>query len=184
MNKKDWLCKLKKINLKILTVGHIIFHSYFYGFDYILYPFVIYKYGPLYGGIEMALLDGAICLFIFWIYDLLENDWLGIETVKEMVEEFFKEEEGIAKKSWIKIGKKMLYLIFHKNKAGQFVFLSIHFDALITTIYMRPGYHLYNGFTKKDWKIFWGSIILSNAWWTGVSFYAISIFKDIIFRIF
>jgi hypothetical protein len=178
------LSALKRFNVKMLLVGHIVFHSVDYSFDYVLYPFVIYKYGPLYGGITMTILASLFCLTIAYVYDLLEKDWLGIETVKELVENFFKEEEEIAKKSWRRKGKKILHWLFHKNKIGQFVFLSIHFDPLITTIYMRPGYHLYNGFSKRDWKIFWGSTLVSNAWWTGVAFVAVSSLKEIMMRFF
>lgn len=175
---------LKKFNLKILAVGHVVFHSFDYGFDYVLYPFVIYKLGAIYGGITMALLSAAVCLAIAYIYDLLEKDWLGIETVKELVENFFKEEEEMAKKSWRKKGKKIMAWIFHYNKIGQFIFLSLAFDPLITTIYIRPGYHLYNGFSKRDWGVFWGSVFVSNIWWTGLAFVAISVAREAIMRFF
>jgi hypothetical protein len=178
------MSSLKKFNLKILAIGHAIFHSFDYGFDYILYPFVIYKLGPFQGGIVMALLSVAVCLLIAYIYDLLEKDWLGIETVKELVENFFKEEEEIARKKWKKWSKNILNWVFHKNKIGQFLFLSLHFDPLITTIYMRKGFHLYNGFSKRDWGIFWSSVIVSNIWWTGLAFTAISAFKGIFERFF
>ncbi|EKE19466.1 MAG: hypothetical protein ACD_9C00004G0002 [uncultured bacterium] len=183
--------ELKKFNLKMLLVGHIVFHSSDYAFDYLLYPFVIFTYGPLYGGIVMTILASVICLSIAYVYDLLEKDWLGVESVKELVEKFFEEEEEIARKglrrkkqSLKRKGKRLLYWIFQKNKWGQFIFLTIHFDPLITTIYMRPGYHLYNGFSRRDWKIFWASTVVSNAWWTGVAFVAVSALKGLIVRFF
>lgn len=175
---------IKKFNFKILAIGHLIFHSADYAFDYLLYPFVIYKLGPLYGGIIMTMLAAAFCLAIVWVYDFLEKDWLGLETVKELVENFFKEEEEIARKKWRKRGKKIMSWVFHKNKVGQFMFLSLAFDPLITTVYMRPGYHLYNGFSKRDWKIFWGSVFVSNAWWTGIAFMAVSSFEGIMGKFF
>jgi len=175
---------IKKFNVKILAIGHIVFHSFDYAFDYLLYPYVIYALGPFYGGSVMVVLSAAVCIGIVWVYDFLEKDWLGIETVKELVENFFKEEEDIAKKRWRRKGKKIMHHIFHKNKVGQFIFLSIAFDPLITTIYLRPGYHLYNGFSKRDWKIFWGSVFVSNVWWTGVAFTAVSSVKEVIMRIF
>ncbi|MDD5396526.1 MAG: hypothetical protein PHW24_00510 [Candidatus Moranbacteria bacterium] len=179
--KFEWI---RKFNLKILAIGLVVFNSFDYAFDYVLYPFVIYKYGPLLGGIVMGILATVICLFILWVYDLLEKDWLGIEAVKELVENFFKQEEDIAKKSWRRTGKRMMYWLFHKNKIGQFLFLSIHFDPLITSIYMRPGYHLYNGLTRRDWKIFLGSTIVSNVWWTGIAFVAVSTLKETVIKFF
>lgn len=175
---------IRKFNLKILAIGHLVFQSSDYAFDYLLYPFVIYKFGPLYGGILMMFVATAICLTLVYVYDYLEKDWLGIEAVKELVENFFKEEEEIARKSWRRHGKNIARWVFHKNKIGQFIFLSLHFDPLITVIYMRPGYHLYNGLTKRDWKIFWASSILSNVWWTGVAFTAVTVLEDFIVRIF
>lgn len=175
---------IRKFNLKILAIGHLVFHTSDYLFDYALYPFVIYKYGPVFGYVIMTLLSAAVCLAISYIYDLLEKDWLGIETVKELVENFFKEEEEIARRSWRGKGKRFLSWIFHKNKIGQFVFLSIKFDPLITTIYMRPGYHLYNGFSKRDWKIFWGSVVVSNAWWTGMWLVGLTAIAELIEKMF
>jgi hypothetical protein len=175
---------IKKFNLKIIAVGLVVFNSFDYAFDYVLYPYVIYQMGPLRGGVIMAILATVICLLLLWIYDVLERDWLGIETIKETVEEFFKEEEDIARRSWRRHGKNIAKWVFHKNKIGQFLFLSIHFDPLITAIYMRPGYHLYNGLTKRDWKIFIGSTIVSNAWWVGVSFVAVSALRETMVRFF
>lgn len=175
---------LKKFNLKLLVIGHAIFQILDHAFDFVLYPFIIFTLGPWYGGVLMMVLSALICLFIAFVYDKMENDWLGIETIKELVENFFKEEEEIARKSWRKTGKKLLSWIFHKNKAGQFIFLSLHFDPLITTIYMRPGYHLYNGFSKRDWKIFWGSAIVSNAYWTFLAFIGVSAFREVVMKFF
>ena len=175
---------LRKFDMKILAVGHLVFHSFDYGFDYVLYPYVIYKYGVSFGYVIMALLSAAICLVLSSLYDWLRKDWLGIETVKELVEEFFAELKEEAEVSWRRRGKKILSWIFHKNIIGQFVFLSIKFDPLITTVYMRKGYHRYNGFTWRDWKIFWGSVLISNLWWTGVSLAIVSVVKESISRFF
>ena len=175
---------LKKFNLRLLVIGHAIFHTLDSAFDYVLYPFVIFEYGPLYGGVTMLILSIFVCLFIIYVYDFLEKDLLGIETAKELVEEFFKEEEEMAVRSWRKTGKKFFAWIFHRNKLGQFIFLSLHFDPLITTIYMRPGYHLYNGLSKRDWKIFWGSAFVSNAYWTLLAFTGVSVVEKLIVKIF
>ena len=175
---------LKKFNLKILAVGHIIFHTFDYGFDYVLYPFVIYKLGYSEGFVVMALLSAAVCLFITWVYDWLKKDWLGIEAVKEIVEEFFAELKEEAQMSWRLRGKKFLSWIFHKNTAGQFLFLSLHFDPLITTIYMRKGHHSYNGFNKRDWGIFWGSVAVSNLWWSFLAIIVVEAIKNFFHFVF
>ena len=175
---------LKKFNLKILAIGHIVFHSSDYAFDYVLYPFVIYKLGFSIGFVVMALFSAAICLFMLFLYDWLKKDWLGIEAVKEIVEEFFSELKQEARKSWRMRGKKFLYWIFHRNKVGQFLFLSLHFDPLITTIYMREGHHEYKGFSLRDWKIFWGSVLVSNFWWSALSAVVIAGARNFITHLF
>lgn len=53
-------------------------------FDYLLYPFVIYKLGILKGGLVMTILACAVNLLVLWFYDWSKRDWLGIETIKEM----------------------------------------------------------------------------------------------------
>ena len=45
----------KRFNLKILAIGHLVFHTSDYAFDYVLYPFVIYKYGITLATIIMAI---------------------------------------------------------------------------------------------------------------------------------
>ena len=54
-----------------------------------------------------------------------------------------------------------------------FFFLSIKYDPFITMIYMRHG--AYNGMSNRDWKIFTGSLILGNAYWTLACFMGISL---------
>jgi hypothetical protein len=174
----------RKFNLKILAIGHIVFNSLDYGFDYVLYPYVIYKFGYQAGFVIMGLLSAALCLGISWIYDLLKKDWLGIEAVKEIVEEFFAELKQEAEISWRRRGKKILSWVFHRNKIGQFLFLSLHFDPLITTIYMREGAHQYNGFKARDWKIFWGSVIVSNLWWSSFSVVVLTAVEQAFIKIF
>ncbi|MCK7474450.1 MAG: hypothetical protein MZV49_14915 [Rhodopseudomonas palustris] len=51
-------------------------------FDYALYPFVIYSFGILAGGLIMMVLSFAACQLTLWFYDWSKHDWLGIEAVK------------------------------------------------------------------------------------------------------
>jgi hypothetical protein len=175
---------LRKFNLKLLAVGHFVYHALDHLFDYVLYPIVMYKLGLVYGFLVMTTLSGLVCLLMAFVYDFLEKDWLGLETVKELVEKFFKEEEEMARRSWRKWWKKLFSKIFYEYRWGPFVFLSLVFDPFVTTIYIRKGYHLYNGFSKEDWGIFIGSILLSNAWWAIVAFSVVSIIKETFVRIF
>lgn len=55
-------------------------------FDLILYPFVIYRYGIIVGGIVMTGLSFIAGLLSVWFYDWSKRDWLGIEAIKGMKE--------------------------------------------------------------------------------------------------
>jgi len=174
MKKSLWIA----FNLKVLLIGRILFHSLDYAFDYALYPFVIWKLGLPNGFFVMAGLAAAVNLLTVKFYDWLKKDWLGIEGIKELIDEFFKELEEEAAMSLRRAMKKFLQIIFHRNLFGQFLFLSLKFDPLITTLYMRKGHARYNGFSKRDWKIFWGSVAVSNLWWSSLSATAVTIVKN------
>lgn len=49
-----------------------------------------------------------------------------------------------------------------------FVALSLRFDPFITTAYLRRT--AYAGLSPRDWRIFLGSVLLSNAAWALVCF--------------
>jgi len=132
-------------------------------FDYVLYPYVIYKTGILSGGIVMTFLSFLACLLTMKLYDLTKKDWLGIETIKEIKYYDGKRKAGrIA--SWI----------LQRGDPASLVFLSIQFDPFITTAYMRHG--KFNGMNKRDWKIFTGSLIIGNAYWTLACYMGLTLF--------
>ena len=54
------------------------------GFDYLLYPWVIWQLGPLHGAVVMTLLSFLICWATLLFYDWARKDWLGIETLKQL----------------------------------------------------------------------------------------------------
>ncbi|MFZ5997595.1 MAG: hypothetical protein ACOYW7_08915 [Nitrospirota bacterium] len=51
-----------------------------------------------------------------------------------------------------------------KSDPVVFLFLSIKFDAFMTTAYMRRG--KFTGMGKREWAISMGSLVISNAYWT------------------
>ncbi|MCX5885056.1 MAG: hypothetical protein NT096_03950 [Proteobacteria bacterium] len=122
-------------------------------FDCVLYPFIIYKFGILIGGAVMTLLSFLICLLLLQFYDWAKRDWLGIEAIKNIKE--YNGDKRIGQfTSWV----------MKKGDSIAFLFLSLRFDPFITTAYMRHG--KYNGMSKRDWKIFTGSLVTGNAYWT------------------
>ena len=137
-----------------LTLGHSVNALMVYGFDYVLYPFVIWKLGLLHGGVLMSFASLLVCLLTLWFYDWSKRDWLGIEAVKELRD---IEPSG-------SIFRRVLAWAIQKGDVAACVALSIYTDPFITTTYMRRS--AYGGMKKRDWHIFFGSWLISNCWWT------------------
>lgn len=147
-------------------VNNVIFN---YGWDYILYPYVIWKLGAVHGGIIMMATSTLVCYFLLVFYDWSKKDWLGIETLKE-----FREEVGHSR------ARRLINWILNKGDIAALVLLSIQFDPFITTAYMRHGSYQYNGLSKRDWKIFFGSAAVANIYWMGVSYVGIQVVTTIV----
>ena len=145
-------------------VGHIANQLQIWGFDYVLYPFVIWRLGLFVGALVMTLLSFGVCYGFLRFYDWSGKDWLGIETLKSVKESESK--SRIAQfSSWI----------LRKGNSAAFFFLAIKFDPFITTAYMRHGSHRFNGLSRRDWRIFLGSLLIGNVYWTFTVFAGISI---------
>ena len=137
-----------------------------YAFDYVLYPWTIYKLGLLTGGIVMAILSCLDCLLLLRIYDWLKRDWLGIEFIKGM-----QNYDGASR-----LGRIIRWLLT-RGEGIAFVVLSLRFDPFITTAYLRRG--CYNGLSRRDWRIFFGSVLLSNGAWAMACWSGVSIIKNL-----
>lgn len=150
----------------IFGVGVLANKLQIWGFDYVLYPFVIWYLGPIAGALVMTLLSFLACYGTLRFYDWSKKDWLGIETVKSLKD--WESSTRLARfTSWI----------LKKGDPAALLFLSIHFDPFITTAYMRHGSHRYNGLSNRDWKIFIGSLLIGNTYWTIAVFAGISIIE-------
>ncbi len=139
----------------ILAVGHSANWLMTNAFDYVLYPFVIFHLGLLYGMIVMTILSTLDCLGTLWFYNWSKKDWLGIEMVKAIRDEEKKTPFG-----------RFISWIMSKGDPVALIVLSIQFDPFITTVYLRKGSNSFGSLSKRDWKIFAISIIVANAFWS------------------
>lgn len=155
--------KLKK-QLGILGVGLSANWAMVCAFDFILYPFVIYMYGVLLGGFVMMILSFLVCYATLLFYDWAKKDWIGIETLK-----------GLKEYSSGGAVRQFISRIVRKGDSLAMIVLSIQFDPFITVAYMRHGANQYGGLSKRDWKIFIGSLIIGNVYWTLAAFMGITI---------
>lgn len=153
-----------KERLAILGIGILGNWLIVYGFNFFLYPYIIWKFGVLKGGIVMTFLSFLICYGTIRFYDWSKRDWLGIEAIKEL------KTYGGNKK----VGRLTAW-IMKKSDPVVFLFLSIKFDPFIVTAYMRRG--KFDGMNKRDWKIFMGSLFLGNTYWTLACYTGITLFE-------
>ncbi|MBF0555919.1 MAG: hypothetical protein HQK96_15450 [Nitrospirae bacterium] len=114
----------------------------------------------------MTVLAGIACYLLIIFYDWSKKDWLGIETVKGL-----QKYEGNSKI------RRFASYVLKRSDAVVMLFLSVKYDAFITTAYMRHGSYQFNGMSKRDWKIFFLSLLLSNIYWTLAAFTGVTVIE-------
>lgn len=143
-----------KERLFFLFVG-IIFQWIVVGiFDYVLYPFVVWKFGLLNGGLAMATVSLVFCSATLAFYNSTKKDWFGIEMAKKL-----REYDGT------RMVPRVISWMLKKSKAVLFVFLSVRFDPFTTVVYMRRGSNTFPAINSKDLKIFFASWLIGNLSW-------------------
>lgn len=144
-----------------LFVGHTANAAMTWGFDYILYPLLIYQFGVLTGGLVMTLASFLVCLGSFKFYDWSKRDWLGIEAIKGL--------KAGGESRWA----RLLAWMLNKSEPVAAVFLSIKFDPFIVTAYLRQG--AYNGLSARDWRNFIISLVIGNAYWIAATYMGLTL---------
>jgi len=145
-----------------LVTSFFAWKSFDYAFDFVLYPFVIWKLGPLVGGGIMALLSLITCLLTMRLYDRLGRDWLGIEFVKNL-----RHYEGGSR--W----RLWLAWLVARGDGVAFIVLSVKYDPFVTTAYLRR--EAFQRFTLRDWIIFLGSWAVANGFWIFLCYGGVSL---------
>ena len=118
-------------------------HVVNYGFDYVLYPIVTYRFG--FAKSLAVLFFAALVLnyTLVLIYDLLKVDLFGFEGVKELKDELSGTE---SKKN---IFERIIGYLVKKGGIVAFVALSFY-DPFIATLYKRRS-NEFDGFKKRDY---------------------------------
>ncbi len=175
--RESWLLRLQK-RIGLLVVGRATKKLSEDLVDWFIYGLVV-TYSTLHWGVIigsivsfviMAPFTAGLCLIYLRLYDRSKKDWLGLETIKLM-------------RDGQNHGTRMGRFAYHLAKKGDFlafIVLSIYGDAFLTTVYMRKGAHVYEGLSQRDWRIFWGSHIVTNVYWTLRWTVIVAIFAKII----
>lgn len=156
--------------LLLFLTGATTFTVINYSFDFVLYPFALYKLGVVVGFFTMMLLSFLFCWGYFIIYDYLKRDFLGIEFSKEKMSSIIASEDSVGL-------KLLLVRVLRKSRALLFVFLSIYFDPFVAVAFERKGNFAYNGLSARDWRLFILSLIISNGFWSTTVFAGLSFFE-------
>lgn len=127
-------------------------------FDYPVYTFIIWIFGPICGGLIMIALSFLVDFYAIRFYDWSKNDWLALEYFKSL-----RDYNGANKYK-----KFTGYLLSKTSLWVQIVILSLKFNPFIVTLLLRDGAHQYNGLSRRDWRIFWGSFLITQAYWIAV----------------
>jgi len=145
-----------KERIGIMAVGHTFKQVEEFIFDYTMYPAVIALLGAVTGGLVMTAFSALMCWLYIRFYDWSKKDWLGLELLKKVRD---GEENG---------GRVARFVrrIARKGDGAAFFALSVYTDPFVTTVYLRKGTKQYNGLSRRDWDIFWASVLVANLWWT------------------
>jgi hypothetical protein len=181
-------CYGKKIGA--IAIGHTIKTTVDWLFDNPLYIFVVAKEGMLFGGLIMTIASLVINFLLIIFHGWSKVDWFGFSVINDLRENghhWLEKAKNIGIKNkilkpivraWLYIPVNFFALVIWLLKRGDvvaFITLSIVEDPFITTTYLRHGSRA--KLTKKDWSIFFGSVVFSNAYWTLRSFAIFEVLK-------
>ena len=136
------------------------------GFDYLLHPFCVFYFGPILGGLFVAGASATVCFAILRFYDWSKVDWFAIETIRSW--------KNYAGRNLL---RRAIAAGLNLPKPFAFALLSIRCDPFTVTVFFREGE--FSGMARRDWRHFWGSIIIGNIYWTVVCYVGIESIRRI-----
>jgi hypothetical protein len=158
-------------------------------YDLFVFTVVLVKFGWI-GVPFLTIGAGILCWITILMYDRTKVDFLGIESAKKEMT-VFKEKisvwiEGLDRRPGqklhvplfevqVKYDTDSVKLALSKIWIVEFFICTFHWDAVVTTIYLREK--SFGGLTRRDWKIFWTSIVISCVYWSAVVLTGIAVYE-------
>jgi len=156
------------------SIAHAAIKVEEYAFDYLLYPFMLYRGGPylldLLWHVEAAdrtsiagywlgfaiLLLLSLCLNLLYIclYDASRTDWFGFVAIGGL---------RLRLGGSSRHGRLARFLL----RWLAFLYLSVWHSPLFGTLFMREQGERFV-MTKRDWGIFFGALAVANLGWAGI----------------
>jgi hypothetical protein len=130
-------------------------------FDFILYPLAIIEYRLVLGTAVMMSASLLICVVLLQLYDRLSvtrfRDLLGFESLKQATAA--AGESRFAQR--LRLANSTISRLIAKTSL--FLYLTVWFDPMTCTIFMRPADHY--RMTPRYWTLFAISVFIGNATW-------------------
>lgn len=161
-----------KERIAIIGLGYTFGNIFDYVFNYAIYIPVVAMLGPVKGGIVMAILSVFVNYLFIKFYDWSKKDWFGIEVAKEAAEygpawiRNLSVKSAVGKIIWWPFSKIIILIFWAIRRGGvvAFLALSMYTDPFVTTVYFRKK--SFSGLKKRDWMIFFGSLLVGDIYWT------------------
>ncbi len=158
-----WFLRHKN-KIGTIAIGHTAKKAEEVLFDWLIYGVVVlwatHAWGSVAGSLVafalMTPLSALACFLYLKFYDWAQVDWFGFELIKEL-----RDEE--AHESW---WRHLFHRLLRRGGVPAFLALSLYTDPFMTTIYFRHKSRAYRGLDRREWIIFWTSVVVSNAYWT------------------
>lgn len=115
-------------------------------------------------GNQVIALSALACYLTLVFYDWSKKDWLGIEAIKDL-----RHGEGQGRLT------RLIGRLLRRSDWLALVALSIKFDPFIVVAYLRPGSYRFNGLSRREWGMFWLSVLISNLYWSFVAFTGVTV---------
>ena len=162
----------QKKRIAVIGLGYTFGNIFDYVFNYGIYIPVVAMLGPIKGGVVMAIISASTCFLFIKFYDWLKQDWLGIEVAKEATEygptriRNFNVTSRIGKFLWWPFSRIILVILWAIKRGGIVAFfaLSMYTDPFVATVYFRK--ESFSGLKKRDWMIFFASLLVGDLYWT------------------
>lgn len=147
----------RKITKKALhfTAGVLGLQGVSYAFDYLVYPIIIYSFGPIRGTLILfvaALILNYVCIII---YDKIKLDLFGFEKLKEI-----KADIGSSGKP------SFMHRVMHWGDIPAFIVLS-WYDPIFAVLYKRKSTQ-FDGFRRRDYWMLILSTLISCVMWSAI----------------
>jgi hypothetical protein len=174
---------------KTVAFGFTAWKTVNFVYDILIFAFVLAKFGWV--GVPFLMAGaGFLCWITILIYDSTGVDFIGIESAKKEMT-IFKEKlvvwiESLDErpgqkvrlpflKVKIKYDAESIRLALSKVWIVEFLICTFNADATVTTIYLRE--RAFGGLTRRDWKIFWASVVISCLYWSVIVLAGISVYE-------